>query len=776
LLKAVPFDRITLVDNSVVEVEPISPRPLPPYDPAKDDTKASDTPKTKAEAPREGNVALPAKKATKGSGKKKKDEEPQINEIVIHRLEGDVRDFKLRRAVIKNVEYYEDMLMAEAERLVQIREYARAFEYLLAIKLRNPSWKGLEDHVQQLLFEEGTWALTYDKERGLRLLRELHERKPDYPELADKLAEAYGGRIDRAFKLGAYREARRILHELEGLAPKHILVGESRARFQTLAKQLADEAGRAEGPDRLDKLVETLRIWPTQEGAAETYAQAFAEQPTLDVGVLDVPRPIGPWRRMPASGRVNRLIYRPILANEEEDALKGKPAEQIAAGVDVTDLGKRLVIRLREGVPWSDGTRDLAAFDLVRSLSDRAETTSPAYSARWADLLDRVEAIDENQVEVRLSRAPLKPEAWLLGPVGPAHAGWDGWVAIPGKGRRPVGDGLFAWERGSDQLADYRAGGPGSAAGAKVRRIREIRLPTATAALGALLRGEVSLLEHVPPDRLAGLAEDQEIKVGRYTRPVLHRIAFDGRNPLLRSRSLRRGLCAAIDRKAILEETLLRRPTDAANAPSDGPFQSDSYANAPDVKPYVYDPLVARMLVAAARKELGVPLRLTLEYPALPEAQLAVPKIVEEFKAAGLEVKAVERSESELEEGLRAGRRFDMVYRASPCTEPAFDVGPLLCPGYDAPPATNSLATLASPRILQLLLELEHAPEWPSARATLLQIDRECRDELPVLPLWQLEDHYAWRTRLKGPGETAEHLYQGIDGWEIAPWYYKDPW
>ena len=32
LLKSPPFDRITLIDNAVFEVEPVSPRPLPPID------------------------------------------------------------------------------------------------------------------------------------------------------------------------------------------------------------------------------------------------------------------------------------------------------------------------------------------------------------------------------------------------------------------------------------------------------------------------------------------------------------------------------------------------------------------------------------------------------------------------------------------------------------------------------------------------------------------------------------------------------------------------
>ena len=96
--------------------------------------------------------------------------------------------------------------------------------------------------------------------------------------------------------------------------------------------------------------------------------------------------------------------------------------------------------------------------------------------------------------------------------------------------------------------------------------------------------------------------------------------------------------------------------------------------------------------------------------------------------------------------------------------------------GMKPPPDANALASTASPRTLQLLLQLERASEWPTARGLVLQIDRESRDELPVIPLWQLVDHYAWRDRLNGPAPSAGELYQGIATWEIMPWIARDPW
>jgi peptide/nickel transport system substrate-binding protein len=265
--------------------------------------------------------------------------------------------------------------------------------------------------------------------------------------------------------------------------------------------------------------------------------------------------------------------------------------------------------------------------------------------------------------------------------------------------------------------------------------------------------------------------------VGSYAQPVLHVIALDGRNPALRSRSLRRALSYAVDRKGLLEDHLLKHPATDKDTVADGPFPKGSYADAPAVKPLESHPWLAKMLVAAARKELGgQPISLNLEYPAIPELGLMAQKLADSFRAAGIEITTAEVLPSRLEAELRSGRRFDLAYRVLRCDEPVFDAGMLLCPGYEAPPEANALASTASPRTLQLLLQLERASEWPTARGLVLQIDRESRDELPVIPLWQLVDHYAWRDRLNGPAPSAGELYQGIATWEIMPWIAKDPW
>ena len=109
------------------------------------------------------------------------------------------------------------------------------------------------------------------------------------------------------------------------------------------------------------------------------------------------------------------------------------------------------------------------------------------------------------------------------------------------------------------------------------------------------------------------------------------------------------------------------------------------------------------------------------------------------------------------------------------CEEPIVGLGTVICPGYDAPASTDALSSIASPLIVQLLLRLEQAPEFPTARGLAIEMDRRARDELPVLPLWQVRDHYAWRANLTGPADEANALYQGVEKWNIEPAYPMEP-
>ena len=578
-----------------------------------------------------------------------------------------------------------------------IHDYARAFECCLRVQSRNPNWPGIDDRVNRVLFAEGSSALIDgDGERGLRLLRELLARKRDYPGLLDQIAGAYTKRIERALKLSLYARGRRVLHEFAELAPEHVMVRAMQALYVSKAKQILKDTDGLEPPERLDGLTEALRIWPDLENAQPLYDAAFAAEPTLDVAASDVAVPLGPWVRSPADARVTRLLYRPILLNSDEDARKGKKPGQLAASLESSDLGRRLLLRINSAFYWSDGSRPVSAIDVARDLVDRTDPHSPRYEARWAELLDRVEIVDLNRVDVRLNRRPCKPACGFWGRwAQPMRASTAGWRPRAGIGRSSPTGHISAFGADGEQV-ELRLRGPGTTPASpaaaesageptlpapRIKRIRETRLSPGQSMVGALRRGEVSMIDHVPPDQVASLAASSDIKVGSYLHPQIHVIALDGRNRALRSRSLRRALSYAIDRKGLMEDHLLKHPATAKDTVADGVFPRGSYADALAVKPLEAHPWLARMLVAAARKELGgQPIKLNFEYPAISEVRVMAEKLADSFRAVGLEIELAEALPSRLEAELRAGRRFDLAYRVLRCDEPVFEAGRLLVP------------------------------------------------------------------------------------------------
>ena len=757
---------LTLIDNTTYEVEPIAPRPLP----EPDTKKAGKSLVQLEEMSRKAEDRARAKRA----GRPEEEEEM----VVIHLLDGEPRDYKVKRSSIRAVEYFEDLLLADADRLIAAGDFNRAFERQLLVRLRDPNWRGLDEAVNRLLFAEGSTTLLEDDGRGLRLLTDLLTRKPDYPGLVDRLVSAFSKKVDQSIAAGDFYGGRELLRGLARLAPTHSETTNTRTKFVACAKTLIDAAARSSSPtDRVDRLAEAARVWPDYDNLGDTYAAAFRVVPTIRVAVVDLADPVGPFAQSPAAERVCPLLYIPVVANDDEASLRGETPGQLLATWKLTELGSTWQIGLKGQFRWSDGSRPVSAIDVARSLADRASPGSPSFNSRWADLLDRVNVDDEGRLVVKLTRATARPETWLLDAVGPAHAASDGWVSTFNGGRLPVGDGPYVWKGADSSSTSFEAAefSPPETT-PRVRRIVEVRAASPLPLTDRLARGEIDLIERVPPRDLPELAKLPEVRVGTYESPSVHRLAVDGRNPALANRKFRRALSLAIDRPNLLADQILGHPAAGQNRVADAPFVRGSFVADPAVPPLEFNPVLAKGLVVAATKELGGnPIHLKLEYPAIAEARATVPKLAEAFRAIGVEIEVIEQPESALESGLRSGRPFDLVYRASRLTDPLREVGPLLIPAYDASSAAGGFGSAASPRILQLLIELDRAPYPQAARRLAVQIDREARDELPVIPLWQVEDHFAWRTSLRGPAATIQHLYRGSVTWEADPWLAKDP-
>ncbi len=103
----------------------------------------------------------------------------------------------------------------------------------------------------------------------------------------------------------------------------------------------------------------------------------------------------------------------------------GAPSSWLARSMDKSDAGKRLTIRLHEGVRWHDG-RPLTAADVAFTFRHFAERFHPRFTPQL-EAVRGVEALDPQTVEITLSHASPGFEDQPLSdvPILPRHL-WQG--------------------------------------------------------------------------------------------------------------------------------------------------------------------------------------------------------------------------------------------------------------------------------------------------------------------------------------------------------------
>jgi ABC-type transport system substrate-binding protein len=66
------------------------------------------------------------------------------------------------------------------------------------------------------------------------------------------------------------------------------------------------------------------------------------------------------------------------------------------------------------------------------------------------------------------------------------------------------------------------------------------------------------------------------------------------------------------------------------------------------------------------------------------------------------------------------------------------------------------------------LRRLDQATNWKDVRARLGEIHEMVHHDLPLIPLWQTVNYFAYRTNIRGIGESPITLYQDVEHWESS--------
>jgi tetratricopeptide (TPR) repeat protein len=729
-------------------------------------------------------------------------ENPRASDkLIVRTLDDPDTEYEVVWRDIVEIKLFEQLILDEAEKLVAAEQFNEAYDYYLYLERHHPKLPGLDASLQKYLFAEAqAWQRGGQYDQALAMLNELYARNPNYEGLGAALDTAAGKLIEKEVDAEKYAAARQLVQALASKHSQSPVAAQWTSQLQEQARQglrsARDDLEAERFREAADAARQTMRVWPLDE-ARQIWAEAHRRFPRVVVGVtLPGGRQDNESMVDWAARRSARLFNRKLLEFQGYGPQGGQyqcPVGQI----ERLDLGLRLSVRLRPNTPWSSGEGVLTGHDVARRLLAMADPAHPAYRRDWSELLAAVAVPDLYEVDVELRRAHVHPDGML-------QTALRRWSESAENDPQAPSIGPYVVDSVNDERVTYLANERYFAASStQPKEIVERYFPQARKGIAALRNGDLGVLDRILPWEVAAMREEKRLVVEPYAVPTIHCLVPNQDKPFLARRSFRRGLLYGIHRQQILAEQLTRGNAELGRLVS-GPLPRGSgiddplgYAYNEDVPLRPWNPYLARTLLNVARVELAPaadkredkssaakkpdaagkasedkqdhqtelpPLpSLVLAHPPHDVARVACRAIQRQWKLLGLDVTLKETSP---QSPATVEGDWDLLFVELAMWEPILDARRLL--------GSGGLVRHASPYMDQALRELELAEDWKRARQRLLEVHRLAHDDLDIIPLWQITEHFAYHKGLEGVGSRPAMLYQNIESWHSPPWFSED--
>ena len=701
---------------------------------------------------------------------------PETGKLTLRLLNNSEAEYDLQWKSIAKVETFEQMILDEAKELAASGNMEEAYDNFEYLEANRPKLPGLAEAFEDYLYEEA--KLEHREERydaALAKLREIHNRNPERSEVEHAMGLVTEKLVEGHVQNDKYRAARVLIDNLAAWYPQNEAVKKWSQQLEREATGLLDEARQAMTDGRLrEAALKTRRmqlVWPRLKGAEKALEDLHARYPHVDVGVTmpgvsHQPRKLGDW----AARRVSRLVYRTLTEFVGPSTEGGRYIFPLGQ-VEKEDLGRRLAFKLDADLRWFHGDETLTGYDLSQQLLAMADPNQAKYAAQWGELLEEVAVRNVYQVDVKLHRASVLPEA-LLQTIIASYSGQtveNRPVAINGPylvdvSESQADEGIVMYSPNKQ----YFAHTPG-----RPKEITERHFVRGTKALQALVHRDIDVLDRVNPWDLDDFRNEKDLVIKRYAAPLVHCLIPNMNRPLTSRPGFRRALIFAVNRQAILDQLLDGQDVPGCQVVT-GPFPRGvtlndplNYAYDDTIVPRVYEPRLAVALAQVALQELAAETHqvlkeipeLVLAHPDHEIARIAVNIIQRQLQLAGIPVVL-----EELKSGIpdKIPDSVDLLYAELALWEPLVDARRLL--------GNNGPAGGSSPYMDLALRKLEEAPDWPRVGRTLRQIHRIAHVEVAVVPLWQMTEHLAHHRTLQGIDESPVSLYQNVENWR--PGFY----
>jgi tetratricopeptide (TPR) repeat protein len=704
---------------------------------------------------------------------------PASGNLKVRLLERPTEEYEIASTNIAQIKPFGQVLLDEAQRLTAAGKFDEAYDYYAKLGAEFSSLPNLNDAICNYL-RLNALALYRDKQydRAFALLLSLYRRNAADPGLPNAVETVAGEIIQQYLHDGDYTSARRVVelweNQFPNIAPQAVAAWKT--RFQAAANRQVEEANsliaQRDYIAARKAVGRALAIWPSLPAATQAHARIAHDFPAVTVGVFET-SPRAPARRIDdwASLRT-RVLTQPLLAEETDFGAEGGIYRSPYGEWDLDESGRELTLKAN-GTPAGSGLA--SHFDAIsRYLVGLSTFGSPSFNANVASLLEGISSGADNSLVLHLKRVHVRPESLFQLPA-PSTAGG---------GRFTIAD--YAPNQVIFSAAD--TAGTNSPA---LRAVVEQTFSSDDAAVAALRNGDIDVLDRVPPWQVERLRAINDIRVVTYKLPTVHVLIPNLERPLLAKREFRRALCYGIDRKWIVDRVLLGGNALPGFQVISGPFPAGVALSDPirygynsQIQPRPFEPRLASILATVAwasvqnppaknsdKKEpdpseakqpekpvdTNLP-ELTLALPSDPLARVACQSIQAQLAREGITAKLRELTADEI---VSNKVNYDLRYAELAVWEPVADARQVFA-------LSGSSPKTADPYIEAALRNLDAAGNWQDVRARLAELHEIADHELPVIPLWQTVNYFAYRVSLQGVGDSPMTLYQNLEQWNLT--------
>ena len=668
---------------------------------------------------------------------------------------------------------FNELLLDEADTFIDNRDYAAALRNLLHVYdnggAADPE---VRKQLQRILFKDAAANLEDGNyELSLSIFEDLYQQDPSLRvdgirgTLKQTIDKCYDGLLQQRFDDGDAEYIKAALDQIEkqyGDVSKDF-VDKWRQRFRDQADQVLEEAIKeAEAGDGrrahfLSRLAE--RITPGLQKTRDVQVAITKQFPLIVVAVNQPagdanPNRLDHW----GSRRVGRLTQRTIieltgLSDEggRYDFLNGRFERTDDLGLEYAFIFDEMVDPLLPAT-----TPNQIAFRLL----DHASPSSKNYLPAWAKIFETASVEDGGRVDVKFRRPFVRPAA--IARFQYADRAEDG---------QPEQNGIYllTGKKGDESTFEYNDRYPRDSK-KQYPVIIEEYYRASSDAVDALIRGQVDVVDRPALADIPKLRKAKGIEVRPYAIPTVHFLVPKIRGEYEESGQLVRSLSTGIDRAGIVNDVFGGAEIDGCE-PLSGPFPigSDDY----DQVSYAYDLKVKSLPFQQRLSMVLSHMARTGKTNSFPEGRSAPPSLVLAHPAGSLATSACFKIKQSWEEsGIATTLRplsadvsfpdddnWDLLYVEAAIEEPLTDAARIM--------GVHGIARDVSSPVEQSLQKLGYSESWQGASRTLRRIHRQVANDLSVIPLYQIKEHFAFRKNVYGLGRDLIHLYQNVRRWKI---------